>query len=278
MIYELIPPLRPASRAPNFLVVVCMVFCALALPGCSTQGQGRAARGDMITYSDETPARKLAKIRFELASGYYANGQISIALDELKQSINADPGLFEAHNLRGLIYMQLNDPKMAEDGFRRALAVNPQAATVQHNFAWLLCQQGRMSESYKFFQTAIATPNYSERPKTWMMFGICQSKAGSYPEAVQSLTRAHELDPANPVVIYNLALTLTMSGEWDKAKEYIRRVNNGEFANAESLWLGIKIERFLGNKTAVSQLGAQLLKRFAQSKESTWYQRGAFDE
>ena len=58
----------------------------------------------------------------------------------------------------------------------------------------------------------------------------------------------------------------------------IRRLNNSEWANAESLWLGIKIERRLGNQDAVEQLVVPLRKRFAQSREMGLYDRGAFDE
>jgi type IV pilus assembly protein PilF len=49
-------------------------------------------------------------------------------------------------------------------------------------------------------------------------------------------------------------------------------------ANAESLWLGIKVERRLGNRDAVEQLGSQLRKRYPQSVESSAWERGAFDE
>jgi type IV pilus assembly protein PilF len=58
----------------------------------------------------------------------------------------------------------------------------------------------------------------------------------------------------------------------------LRRLNNSEFANAETLWLGIKVERRLNSREAMDQLADQLRKRFAQSKELAAYNRGAFDE
>ncbi|WNO03499.1 type IV pilus biogenesis/stability protein PilW [Rhodoferax mekongensis] len=268
--------LRPFGRA-----VVSMIFLALAiglLQGCAGGAQTPASTNDLLTDSDESPARKRAKIRLELAAGYYNNGQTTVALDELKQSISADPGLFEAHNLRGLIYMRLNDFPLAEESFKRALQLNPQAASVQHNYGWLLCQQGRAQDSYTQFMGAIANPNYNERSKSWMAMGVCQVKAGARNDAIASLTRANELDPSNPVAGYNLALLLMQRGDLAKAQFHVRRINNSEYANAESLWLGIKIEQMLGNKDAMTQLGAQLRKRFGQSKEAGSFDRGAFDE
>lgn len=261
------------------LVMSLALLCIFsALPGCSTNPSSAPSSGDFVTDSDESPARKRAKIRLELAAGYYNNGQTTVALDELKQSINADAGLFEAHNLRGLIYMRLNDFALAEESFRRALQLNPQAASVQHNYGWLLCQNGRMQDAYVQFQGAIANPLHSERSKSWMAMGVCQVKAGARNDAINSLTRANELDPANPVAGYNLALLLMQRRELAKAQFHARRINNSDYANAESLWLGIKIEQLLGNKDAVTQLGVQLHKRFAQSKEAASFERGAFDE
>ncbi len=251
---------------------------ASGLVGCASNGSGPAASADVMTDSDESAARKRARIRLELAVGYYNNGQTNIALDELKQSIAADPSLFEAHNLRGLIYLRLNDMGLAEESFKRALQINPQAGTVQHNYGWLLCQQGRMAESYKQFSNAIADPTYTDRAKSWMALGVCQAKAGQRVEAESSLIRSYELDAASPVTGYNLALLLFQRAEYSRAQFYVRRINNGDYANAESLWLGIKIERRLDNREAVSQLSGQLKKRFPQSREVTLLERGAFDE
>lgn len=254
------------------------VLGVLVLSGCASSAPPVATGSDMLTESDETVARKRARIRLELAVGYYNNGQTTIALDELKQSIAADPTLLEAHNLRGLIYMRLNDAALAEESFRKALQINPQASSVQHNLGWMLCQQGRMAEAQRQFLAAIAEPAYVDKAKSWMALGVCQSRAGQRVEGEASLKRAYELDAGNPVIGYNLALVLFQRGEYVRAQFYIRRINNGDLANAESLWLGAKVERSLGNRDGVAQLGAQLSKRFPQSKEVSLFERGAFDE
>jgi len=259
-------------------VLVGLGLFVFVMAGCSSVPTTAVSGSDLLTESDESVARKRARIRLELAVGYYSNGQTTIALDELKQSIAADPTLLEAHNLRGLIYMRLNDALLAEESFRKALQINPQAATVQHNLGWLLCQQGRMAEASRQFMNAIAEPSYVDKAKSWMSLGVCQAKAGQRVEAEASLLRAYELDAGNPVIGYNLALILFQRGEYVRAQFYIRRINNGDLANAETFWLGIKVERSLGNRDAANQLGAQLVKRFPQAKETKLFERGAFDE
>lgn len=251
-----------------------------ALAGCAAPSDTgpSAARGDIVTQSDEPESRRRARIRLELAVGYFEQGQTTIALDELKQSITADPNFAEAYNLRGLIYMRLNDPRLAEESFRRALAISPRDPGVLHNYGWMLCQQGRYAESQQTIAQAIADPQYGSRAKSWMAQGLCQLKAGKTADAEQSLLRSYELDAGNPVTGFNLASVMFQRGEVVRAQFYVRRLNNSEYANAESLWLGIKIERKLGNREAVQQLAAQLRKRFVQSRELAAFDRGAFDE
>ena len=252
----------------------------VALAGCASPSAGAdgAASRDIVTESDEPEARKRARIRMELAVGYFEQGQTNVALDELKQVIAADPGFPDAYNLRGLIYMRLNDLRQAEESFRRAAALNPRDANVQHNYGWLLCQQGRYDESFRAFDVAMANPLYAGRAKTLMTLGLCQARAGRAAEAERSLARAYELDAGNPVTGYNLATLLFRRGDFPRAQFYIRRLNNTDLANAESLWLGVKVERKLDDRVAMRQLGEQLKKRFPQSREATAYDRGAFDE
>jgi type IV pilus assembly protein PilF len=260
--------------------LVGFMFLALvaSVTGCASSGGSSSGRADLMTASDETPARKKARIRLELAVGYFSNGQTTIALDEIKQSINADPTMMEAYNLRGLIYMRLNDFALAEDSFKRALSLDTRAATVMHNYGWMLCQQTRFNDAAQWFTSALANPEYADRPKTLMAQGLCQMRSGKRADAEKSLQSAYELDAANPVTGYNLALLLYQRGEFTRAQFLVRRINNSELANAESLWLGIKVERRLANRDATAQLASQLKKRFAQSPEAALFDRGAFDE
>src|SRR4051812_11211413 len=142
----------------------------LALAGCASQGGGggATASNDIITESDEPDARKRARIRMELAVGYFEQGQTNVALDELKQVIASDPTFPDAYNLRGLIYMRLNDNRQAEESFRRAVALNPRDSNVQHNYGWLMCQQGRYEESQRAFDAAMSNAVYTGRAKTLM--------------------------------------------------------------------------------------------------------------
>lgn len=267
---------------PNRTVVgVFAFFSVVWLAGCAgTQNSSgdSGSKTDRLTESDEPESRRRARLRLELASGYFEQGQINVALDEVKQALVVDPSYVDAYNLRGLVYMRLNDVRLAEDSFKRALALSPRDAGVAHNYGWFLCQQARYPESFKLFEQAIATPTYASPAKSLLTLGLCQVRAGQVAPAEQSLSKSYELDPSNPVTGYNLSSLLFARGELVRSQFYIRRLNNSELSNAETLWLGVKIEQRLNNSDAVQQLGGQLLRRYAQSKQATSFEKRAFNE
>ena len=161
---------------------------------------------------------------------------------------------------------------------KRAVALNPRDGNVQHNYGWLMCQQGRYEEASRAYEVAMANPMYAGRAKTLMAKGLCEARAGKTAEAERSLARSYELDAGNPVTGYNLAGLLFRRGDFNRAQFYIRRLNNSDLANAETLWLGVRVERRLGDRVAMLQLAEQLRKRFPKSREAAAYDRGAFDE
>lgn len=244
-----------------------------AAPGASA---GRTV--EPITESDEPEARKRARIRLELAASYFGQGQTTVALDEIKLSLAADPTYAAAYTLRGLVYSRMNQIPLAEESFRRAQQLNPLDPDVLHHYGLFACDQGRYVQAIDLFQQALNSPVYGGQAKTLMAKGVCQVRAGQFAEAESSLARAYELEAGNPITAYNLAALQYRRGENEKAQFTIRRLNNSDLANAETLWLGIKVERRVGNTEAMRQLAQQLGRRYPDSREWASYQRGAFDE
>ncbi len=268
------------------LVLLCVCLVGLLSTGSvyaqSDSGldvQSSAAGSDLSTASDETPMRKRARIRLELASAYYGRGQLSTALDEVKKALTLDSNYSEAFEMRGLIYDALGEPRFAEESFRRSLQISPRNGSAAHNLAWFFCRQNDYVRAEEFFARAVASPASISLSKTLLARGVCQMQAGDLANAAKFLMSSQEIDPSNPAVSFNLALVLFRQGEYERARFYARRVNNiSERANAESLWLGIRIENKLGNVTGRDELAAQLRNRFGSSREVTALELGNFNE
>ena len=267
-----------AGRGSAWLVAA---LSAAILAGCaggaatSQRGAGR----DIPTASDQTDTQRRARIRLELAAAYFAQGQFTTALDEVKQVLAIDSSLPDAHDLRGLIYAELKDDGLAEESFLRAIQLDTNNAGAMHNYGWFLCQRRRYAEAFTQFNRAIELPTYREVPRTLVAKGVCQANAGLLAEAEKTLSRAYQMDTGNPVAAMNLALVLYRQGEYERARFYVRRVNAvPELVNAETLWLAARIEHRLGNRGGVNEFGRELLQRFPQSREAANFERGRFDD
>ncbi len=260
-----------------------LLFCLVALnfvAACANPSDGSSpgGRADLATASDETDMQKRAKIRLELAVGYLEQGQTNVALDEVKLAIAADPQSAEAFSLRGLIYMRLNDFGLARESFNRGIVLNPRDGNILHNLGWLACQESRYPEAVVNFDKALATPNYAGPAKTYLAKGICLLRSGDARQAENSFQRSFELDAGNPIATFNLANLLYKRNDLIRSQFYIRRLNNNDYVNAESLWLAAKIEKKMGNNAGVAQLAERLRKQFPTSREFGLFERGAFDE
>lgn len=259
--------------------LLLMAVLALALlAACAGPGQG-GDRRDIATASDQTDADRRANVRLELAAAYFGRGQNTTALDEVKQALQADPNLVDGYNLRGLIYGAMSENALAEESFRRALQLDARNGGALHNYGWFLCQLRRYGESEQQFNQVLSQPGYLDMPRTLLAQGVCQARNNQWTEAERTLSRAYELDPANPATAMNLSELLYRRGEYERARFYVRRVNAVEnLMNAQTLWLAARIENKLGQAAQVQALGSQLRDRYPQSPEALQYEKGLFDE
>jgi len=248
---------------------------ALLLAGCATP----TPQKDIRTASDMTQADRLARVRLELASGYFSRGQNETALDEVKQAIAVRPDMAEAYSLRGLIYASMGELALAEQSFERGLQLNPRDADAMHNYGWFLCQQRRYADADQQFDRALAVPQYREVPRSLLAKGVCLARDKRWAEAEKTLTRSYEMDPANPATAYSLGEVLVQLNEYERARFYLRRVNaQPATSNAQSLWLAARIEHQLGNPGGARDLGEQLQRRYPRSAEATKFDRGQWND
>lgn len=267
------------------LLLATLLMAALGLTACvQVPEQGGSASGarptrDIHTASDDSEVRRRARIRLELATTYYQQGQLTTALDELKQAESIDPRLPATHELRALIYDAMGDAERAEASFRRAMDLDPSNGSVMHNYAWYLCGRTQYAAADSLFARAMAFPMTVDTSRTLLARGVCQMRAGLFAEAEKTLLASYEVDSGNPATAYNLATVLHRRGELERARFYVRRVNNvAEQVTADSLWLAARIEHRLGNIAGRNELGSQLRTRFPASREATALELGRFDE
>lgn len=263
------------------LVLGALLLVLLAGCASSERQQEETSTGLQTVDSsgqNESDTRRRARLRVELAMEYLRSRQYSIALEELRNAQNIDANYNEIHNAFALVYMELNETKLAEDSFQRALRLGPNDSETNNNYGWFLCQNGQPQKAINHFQVALRNPLYATPAIAARNAGICSMRAGDMNTALEFLQRSFRFDPGSGLTMYYLAETLYRSKEFTRARFYITRLNEQVEPTPAGLWLAIKIERKLGDRFAEERLANQLRRRFPESRENMAYQRGNFDD
>lgn len=273
-------PTHPlARRAARLLPAVAL----LALLGaCAGNGAGPGAQQapseQLSTASDQTDNQRRALIRLQLAIGYYEQGQWAVALDEAKQSLAINPQSADAMSVRALIYMEMDEPKLAEESFQAAMKLAPGNPDVINNYGWFLCQNGRARESLTYFETALKSRNYLSPAKALNNAGVCSLKLGDEAGGQRFLMQALQFEPGNQMTNASLAKLFMERKDMERARYYLGNLMKSENLSAESLWTALKIQRQLGDTAGVSSSANQLRRNYPTSKEYAALLRGAYNE
>lgn len=258
-------------------MIAFAIASATLLVGCASNPAANL-QGELATSSDQTESQRRARIRLQLAVGYYEQRQLNVALDEIKQALQADPSLAEAYSMRALIYMEMGETRLAEDNFLHAIKLSPNTPDFNNNYGWFLCQNGREQQSIAYFEAALKNRTYQSPGKALNNAGICSLKLKDKVAAERYFSQAFQYEPGNPSTNANLARLYYDKRDYERARFYIGRVMKADVMTADVLWLAVKIERKLGDRTAESSLATQLRRRHGSSPEFAAYQRGAFDD
>ena len=246
--------------------------------GCAVIKQtDRPAEQPMSQQTAGSDTRQRAKVHTELGTLYMQRGNMGVALEEARAALAADPGYAPAYNLQGLVYMQLRENQAAETSFEKALGVAPTDPEVNNSFGWFLCQTGREQRSIQYFLTAIKSPLYATPALPLTNAGICSMRIKDDRAAEDYFLRALRLDGNSDRALYFLADIGYRQGRIAAARLHLQELHKINEPSPESLWLGVRIERKIGDREAEARLASQLRRRFPGSPEQQLLMQGQFD-
>jgi type IV pilus assembly protein PilF len=244
-------------------VALCAAAFVLAA-GCAQQ----PASAPVAVTAEESQRLEAARAHTELGAAYYGAGQLGIALEELTLASQIHPGYAPAYYMLGLVHMDLKEDKEAEAAFRRALALDPASSEAHNNYGWFLCQRGRIDEALREFTTALKNPRYETPEKAYVNAGICARKGNDEVAAVGYFEQALKIQPAHPLALYHLADIHFQRGDLATAKSLLLRYMKSNPPIANVLWLGVRVERRLGDREAEASYADMLRKRFPEAPET----------
>jgi type IV pilus assembly protein PilF len=252
-----------------------IVLGAVLLAGCA----GEPASQDSKAASPQADSDGLQRARAftNLAGAYYARAQYKIALDELRKAIIADSHYGPAYDVYGLIYMDLEEDTLADENFRRAIELDRNDSEARNNYGWFLCTRGRYQEGLEQFKAALRNPLYTRPEQAMTNAGLCAEKSGDLMLAEANLVKSLKLQPDNPNTILKLAALNFRQGRLPDAQRLLEHYAELAPPTAESLWLGVRLERKLGNRSQEAAYGLQLRKNFPDSNEARMLLAGQYE-
>lgn len=248
----------------------------LLSPALVAQSSGGEERAGSMERSVKDP-RSRAKVHTELGALYFQEGNIPVAMEELTVAIHIDPTYAPAYSTRALVHHYLKEPEHAETNFRDALRHGPDDPEIANNYGWFLCQSRRGEEAMPHFERALRNRLYQTPDRAHLNAGQCAMGLGKLELARSHLDTAYRLSGGSPMVVLRLAELNYRSGLVDEARRQLSELVRKIEPNAEALWLGVRLERKLGNREAEASYAAQLRRRYPASKEYQELLKGNYE-
>ncbi len=247
-------------KQPILLLLMSVMLLTACNPaaGPSSDQNIRPSRG-----TNEVTAANL-----NLAIAYLKEGKYEDALEKLEKARAADPDHPATYNVLGLLYQQINDPKKAEQYFKKALSLYSNDSSTLNNYGNFLCQQNRLEEAEATFLKAANNPLYQTPEIAVTNAGLCLYNNDKKNEAKEYFQRALKINPQIPQALIVMSELSLDDFNYLSARAYLQRFQQVSRHTARSLWLGIQIERELGDKNAVSSYTLLLKNTFPDSDEA----------
>jgi Tfp pilus assembly protein PilF len=165
----------------RILAVALMVTIGVLSSGCVT-----TISADDVAKSD---------YHTKLARNYYTDHNITMTQRELYEALKLDPANAEAHYLKGILLMGLNDFDGAAAEYRAALVCNPKLRFARNNLGAVLIEQGNYEEVIQVIEPLLQDPLYETPYNAQSNMGLAYMGLGDFENAKKHLELAVFLNP-----------------------------------------------------------------------------------
>lgn len=236
-------------------------MCAAAVIALLTACAGNETKG---ANGQNDPA--VANANLGLA--YMEHGEYRVALEKLKKALEINPELPQAHQYIAMVYQHLGNVGQAEKHYDRAVSLDGSDPALQNNYGIFLCRQGRYKDALRHFRRSFDDDNYSAKDQAYENAGLCALRAPDNEKAEHYFRQALQINPKRPESLFQMALLEFNSGRYLRARAFLQRLHEVSQYTPQSLMLGVKVERKLGDKHTVESYMKRLKKDFPGSDET----------
>lgn len=214
--------------------------------------------------------KEAAQYNMQLGISYLRQGDYKAAQTKLEKALAEDDKLVPAWLGLGFVLERLGDPAGAEKSYRRAVNLDGSNPDALNALAVFLClKKSETAEAMRYFDRAIAVPLAKAETNRAMLFtnaGTC-AKREDLARAETYLRAALAADPAYRDALLQLADVALGRGNALQSRAFLERYLAAGRATPDALWLGVRLERSLGETKAAADYGARLKQDFPESVE-----------
>jgi len=211
---------------------------------------------------------KSSNINVELGITYMKEGKLDTAMDRLQKAILQNPSNPLAYSSLALLQMRLEQLDDAENNFQKAIKLAPDNSAIKNNYGTFLCQQKRYPEAQEQFLQAIKNPLYKTPEHAYVNAGKCTADKALAEKYFRAALRNNSTLPGALLEMARLSLELK---RYLSARAYLQRYHAVRDLDAASLWVSVRVEKQLGDKTTMHKHALLLQRKFPDSEETRQY-------
>src|SRR5690606_23242805 len=222
---------------------------ACVLAGCVRTG----GMVDPLSTSEGRAAARDAYI--QLGIGHLQQGSTEKAKEPLRQALMLDSSSAEAYSALAVVYQYEMEPKLADEHYRKALALSQNDTRVLNNYGGFLFEQKRYPEAYAQYLKASEDTLYGERSRVFENLGRTALQMGKREEAKQHFQKALRLNSQRSVSLLEMAVLSYESNDYVAARSYYEGYIQQASQTPKSLLLGIRLARVFEDRDQAASLG-----------------------
>jgi len=246
-------------RAALYLSLVCL------LAGCVRTG----GPVDPLSTREGRDAARDAYI--QLGIGHLQQGSTEKAKEPLRKALELDPSSAEAYSALAVVYQYEMEPKLADESYRKALALSQNDTRVLNNYGGFLFEQKRYPEAYAQYLKASEDTLYGERSRVFENLGLTALQMGKREEAKQHFQKALRLNSQRSVSLLEMAVLSYESNDYVAARSYYEGYIQQASQTPKSLLLGIRLARVFEDRDQAASLGLQMKRLYPGTPEYQQY-------
>jgi type IV pilus assembly protein PilF len=164
--------------------------------------------------------------------------------------------------------VELDNPRLADESFGRAVRLEPNNKDVRNAYAVYLCQRRQFDAALEQFDRAI---RIRENDTAWIEMtnaGVCMSQKPDLELAEQYFRSALSRRSTYGEALIQMAALKQRTDDCLTARAFLQRYLAANPSSAPVLYLAVQIETSCSDDRAATDYTNRLLREFPESRES----------